>query len=90
MKGITFPSHLYYSEESLLCVLASEDQRNDETQQTYYRYNSKNTRNPEFFFQNWQKENSQRCAEFCDAGSKATCCSAPLRRKQYWRERKRG
>ena len=24
-ESITFPSHLYYSEESLLCVLASED-----------------------------------------------------------------
>jgi hypothetical protein len=25
VKSITFPSHLYYSEELLLCVLASED-----------------------------------------------------------------
>jgi len=59
------------SKQWLIGVLAPEGQRNDQTQQTYRRHNSKNARTPNFSFKIGRRKRPT-FAELRNAGGEST------------------
>src|SRR5437764_9078514 len=65
----------------LLLILAPEDQRNDQAEETDRRHNSENAWNTEFPFDDWEKKDAEGCAQLRNAGGESSSCCTQLRRK---------